>query len=223
LSSAAVGRCPQHRFSGFACGSSSAKCAKNHFGSLPGLNVRPWFRVECTAAPGTEIGGIHDGGRKRMRSLATALSAVLTVCLATTVVTATTTTVATAAVSTERAAGLVTQETVIGYFRLQKSDSTGAVAETLLFCGTVQHGSGPTEVVGYGSVSNPDAACRELAAVDGDFAKLLVHPTWLVPARSAPVTVVASGAWFTRGRVSYRHNFRNTGEAARITGDIFGF
>jgi hypothetical protein len=112
---------------------------------------------------------------------------------------------------------------VAGYFLLQKSPSRGAAAQAVLICETVRAATGPDTVSGFGNVTDPTAACRELVAVDGDFARLLVHPTWMVPALEAPVSVTVSGAWTSRGQVSYQRTFRNTGELGRSLGDVFAF
>lgn len=132
---------------------------------------------------------------------------------------------ATAAAAAGKGPGPFTRPTkaaVTGYLQLQRSDASGA-SEALLFCGTVQHGAGPTEIVGYGTVDNPAAACRELAAVDGDFSRLTVHPTWMVPAIVAPVTVTATGAWNAHGHATFKRTYRNGGEAAKNCGDVCGF
>jgi hypothetical protein len=112
--------------------------------------------------------------------------------------------------------------TVTGYLQLQRSDAGGTV-QALLFCGTVQRGTGPVEVVGYGTVDDPAAACHELAAADGDFSRLTVHPTWMVPALVAPVAITATGAWNAHGHATYKRTYRNSGEAARNCGDVCSF
>jgi len=118
-----------------------------------------------------------------------------------------------------RVAGTVT---VVGYLRLQKAAAKGAGTQAFLFCESVEAASGPATVAGFGNVTDPSAACRELGAVGGDVTRMLVHPTWMVPALEAPVTVTVSGTWTAR-QVSYQHTYRNTGELSRNLGDVVGF
>lgn len=111
---------------------------------------------------------------------------------------------------------------VVGTLLLQRTNSAGAATRAVLICETVEGAAGPATAAGYGNVTDAGAACRELLAVDGDFTKLLVHPTWMVPALEAPVTVAVSGTWNSR-QATYQRTFRNTGELGRNLGDVFAF
>ncbi|MFI9162996.1 SSI family serine proteinase inhibitor [Kitasatospora aureofaciens] len=115
-----------------------------------------------------------------------------------------------------------TDTVLLGSVHLTKTDSTGTTTSADLSCSAVQGGSGLTSVTGTGTVTTPDAACRELVGVNGDFSKLLVHPTWMVMALQAPVTATAHGSWGATG-VNWSHTYVNGSELAKYTGDVFGF
>ncbi|MFD8705310.1 SSI family serine proteinase inhibitor [Kitasatospora sp. NPDC059648] len=115
-----------------------------------------------------------------------------------------------------------TNTTLLGSLHLTKTDSTGTTTSADLSCSAVRDGSGLTSITGTGTVTNPNAACTELVGVNGDFSKLLVHPTWMVMALQAPVTATAKGSWGGAG-VNWSHTYVNGSELAKYTGDVFGF
>lgn len=118
-----------------------------------------------------------------------------------------------------------TATTFLGAFHLTRTGFAGDAGATDLACFTVQGGedapTAPT-VLGAGAVTDPDAACRELAVADGDPALLLVHPTWMTSDLVAPITVTVSGSWGPAD-VSWSHTFLNSSRLAKYTGDVFGF
>lgn len=112
---------------------------------------------------------------------------------------------------------------VLGGFHLKRLATTDGKAGTaLLFCSSVAVGSGPEQIHGVGDVKDPTAACEELAAVNGAFDTLNVHPTWMAPALMAPVHVEAHGTW-QGTKVDWAHDFTNDGWLAKKTGDVFAF
>jgi hypothetical protein len=114
---------------------------------------------------------------------------------------------------------------LMGTFHLTRTDATGAATVADLDCFVDQDGRDGTEaptVLGVGTVTDPDAACQELVAVDGDPSLLVVHPTWMVTALVAPVTASASGSWGATD-VSWSHTYVNGSELAKYAGDVFVF
>jgi hypothetical protein len=115
-----------------------------------------------------------------------------------------------------------TATTFLGAFHLTRTGFAGDAGATDLACFTVQGGEQAPTVLGAGAVTDPDAACRELAVADGDPALLLVHPAWTTSDLVAPVTVTVSGSWGPAD-VSWSHTFLNSSQLAKYTGDVFGF
>ena len=112
---------------------------------------------------------------------------------------------------------------MLGGFHLTRVDTTaGTTAATVLLCMSGSLGDEPVSIRGVGGLKNPTAACQELAAVEGDFTRLAVHPTWLPPTLPAPVDVEAHGTW-NGVQIDYSHEFTNGGWLVRQTGDVFVF
>lgn len=112
---------------------------------------------------------------------------------------------------------------ILGSFHLKRVEVTSSVTEAgALVCTSASSGSGPTSIYGTGPLKDPAAACRELAAVNGDFTRLAVHPTWLPPMLATPVDVEARGTW-QGARVDYSREFTNDSWLMRQTGDVFVF
>jgi hypothetical protein len=112
--------------------------------------------------------------------------------------------------------------TPLGTFHLTRTDATGAATTADLACFADQDGTDAPAVLGVGTVTDPDAACRELATVDGDPGQLLVHPTWMITALVAPVTATATGTWGATD-VNWSHTYVNSSELAKYPGDVFTF
>ncbi|MFJ7243727.1 SSI family serine proteinase inhibitor [Kitasatospora sp. NPDC098652] len=119
------------------------------------------------------------------------------------------------------AQALGTDVTRLGSVHLTRTDAAGNTTSADLSCTAVQSGAGLT-VTGTGTVAAPTAACNELAGVNGDFAKLLVHPTWLPTVQEAPVTAAAQGNWGATA-VTWSHTYANGSALTKYTGDVFGF
>ncbi|MBD0695301.1 hypothetical protein BG452_19805 [Streptomyces sp. CBMA123] len=115
-----------------------------------------------------------------------------------------------------------TDTTQLGSIHLTKTDQAGNTTSADLSCSATQDGSGLTTITGTGTVTDPNAACGELAHVNGDFSKLLVHPTWMVMALQAPITATAQGNWGA-GSVNWSHTYVNGSELTKFTGDVLGF
>jgi hypothetical protein len=112
---------------------------------------------------------------------------------------------------------------LLGGFRLTRVDTTtGTTNNGVLLCTTSSLRGEPVSIRGMGGLKDPTAACRELVAVNGDFTRLAVHPTWLPPALFAPVKVEAHGTW-NGTQVDYSREFTNSGWLVRQTGDVFVF
>ncbi|MFJ8472319.1 SSI family serine proteinase inhibitor [Kitasatospora sp. NPDC094011] len=120
------------------------------------------------------------------------------------------------------AQALTTDTTQLGSVHLTKTDASGVTTSADLSCSATVDGSGVTTVTGTGTATNPNAACTELNAVNGDFSKLLVHPTWLPLAQPAPVSVTAQGTWGATA-VNWSNTFNNPSTLGKYTGDVFGF
>ncbi|MFD9691082.1 SSI family serine proteinase inhibitor [Kitasatospora sp. NPDC059146] len=144
-----------------------------------------------------------------MRRIATAVTGLLAAGAATVILT------------TGTAQALTTDATQLGSVHLTRTDAAGNTTSADLSCTAVQSGAGLT-VTGTGTVADPTAACSELAGVNGDFAKLLVHPTWLPTAQQAPVTATAQGNWGATA-VTWSHTYANGSTLTKYTGDVFGF
>jgi hypothetical protein len=113
-------------------------------------------------------------------------------------------------------------QTLLGTIHLTRTDATGAATTADLDCFADLDGTEAPTVLGVGTVTAPDAACQELAAVDGDPGRLLVHPTWMITALVAPVTASAEGSWGATD-VSWSHTYVNSSELAKDAGDVFVF
>jgi hypothetical protein len=111
---------------------------------------------------------------------------------------------------------------LLGSLHLTATDAAGLSTAADLTCVAGRNVYGRSYIAGTGTVTDPTAACRELAAANGDFTAINVHPTWLASALSAPVSATASGMW--RGQaVSWHHVYANGGELTKYTGDVFAF
>ncbi len=111
---------------------------------------------------------------------------------------------------------------LLASLQLTKTGIDGKTVPASLNCVRGINVYGQTYVNGNGTVTDPTAACQELAAVGGDFTKLNVHPTWLVSALVAPVKVTATGRWASTS-VNYAQSFGNPTLLAKNTGDVFAF
>ncbi|MER5635635.1 SSI family serine proteinase inhibitor [Kitasatospora sp. NPDC002227] len=120
--------------------------------------------------------------------------------------------------STER----VSMPVLLGSLQLAKTDANGVTTSASLNCVRGIDVNGQTYINGNGTVTDPTAACQELAAVNGDFTLLNVHPTWLPTAQVAPVTATATGNWGSTS-VNYSETFNNTSALTKKTGDVFIF
>ncbi|MFF2079285.1 SSI family serine proteinase inhibitor [Kitasatospora sp. NPDC058162] len=129
---------------------------------------------------------------------------------------------ATAILTAGTAQALTSDATQLGSVHLTKTDAAGNTTSADLSCSAAQDGSGLTVITGTGTVTDPTAACNELASVNGDFSKLLVHPTWLPTAQHAPVTAAAQGSWGATA-VNWSHTYTNGSTLTKYTGDVFGF
>ena len=126
---------------------------------------------------------------------------------------------ASAATTTATAPGM---PILLGSLHLTKTDSAGVTTTADLNCVQGRDVYGQTYVSGNGTVTDPIAACRELADVDGDPSALDVHPTWLTSALYAPVSVTATGFW-NGSAVDWSDTYGNGSVLAKFTGDVFGF
>lgn len=79
-----------------------------------------------------------------------------------------------------------------------------------------------TYITGNGTVTNPVAACQELYAVNGDVARLNVHPTWLTSHLMAPIATTATGHWGATS-INFSESFSNGSVLEKYTGDVFTF
>lgn len=112
---------------------------------------------------------------------------------------------------------------VLGGLHLKRVDTkSGEDHVTYLLCTSTQTEGAAPVIHGLGGLKDSTSACEELAKVDGDFDRLLVHPTWLPPMVVAPVDVRAAGTWQGR-KVAWSHEYQNGGALAKVTGDVFGF
>ena len=115
------------------------------------------------------------------------------------------------------------QAHLVGLMVLKRVDASSHRQHTgELLCSVSTAHDGPTTIKGYGDLKDPTTACVELTAVNGEFDRLRVHPTWLSPAIVAPVKVEARGTW--KGtKVAWSHEYSNSGQLAKTTGDVFEF
>ena len=111
---------------------------------------------------------------------------------------------------------------LLGSLQLTKTDSAGVTTTADLTCVRGRDVHGQTYTAGTGTVTDPTAACLELADVDGDLDALDVHPTWLTSALYAPVSVTATGSW-NGAAVDWSASYGNGSVLAKFTGDVFGF
>ncbi|MHA5050427.1 SSI family serine proteinase inhibitor [Streptomyces sp. SD15] len=87
-------------------------------------------------------------------------------------------------------------------------DHTSSIHGTLLHCDPP------------GGHSHAAEACKELAAADGDIARIPVKPDVVCPMVYAPVTASARGEWDGR-RVEYSRTFSNSCVMGAETGSVF--
>ncbi|AUG75460.1 Protease inhibitor protein [Kitasatospora sp. MMS16-BH015] len=116
----------------------------------------------------------------------------------------------------------VSTPVLLGSLQLAKTGADGTTTTASLNCVRGIDVYGQTYLDGNGTVTDPTAACQELAAVNGDFTQLNVHPSWLPTAQVAPVTASATGHWGNTA-VNWSQDFTNPSALAKKTGDVFVF
>ena len=131
---------------------------------------------------------------------------------------------AAAVLSTASASAATTgMPVLIGSFHLTKTDSDGVTTSADLDCFRGVNVYGDTYIGGNGTVTDPVEACQELDAVDGDFSKLDVHPTWMISMLYAPITASATGWWTGVNPDDWSQTYINGSDLAKHTGDVFAF
>ncbi|WP_194898201.1 SSI family serine proteinase inhibitor [Catenulispora pinisilvae] len=112
---------------------------------------------------------------------------------------------------------------LLGGLHLKRVDTTTGQTHTgYLLCTSTTSGTAAPVIHGVGGVKDATSACTELAAVNGDFDALAVHPTWMAPSFMAPVAVQAAGTW-EGAKVAWSHQYSNSGVLVRTSGDVFVF